>query len=60
MTFPIEKAPTRRIMTRKGLQGADLVVSELLDYPVRGLVFEGGSVLRGSSDAVASSCIYLQ
>ncbi|XP_027077818.1 GDP-L-galactose phosphorylase 1-like [Coffea eugenioides] len=60
VTFPIEKAPTRRIMARKGLQGADLVVSELLDYPVRGLVFEGGCVLRDLSDAVASSCIYLQ
>ena len=47
-------------MTRKELQGADLVVSELLDYPVRGLVFEGGCVLRDLSDAVASSCIYLQ
>ncbi|KAL3525520.1 hypothetical protein ACH5RR_013892 [Cinchona calisaya] len=59
VSFPIEKVPNHKIMTRKGLHGTKLVVSELLDYPVRGLVFEGEST-RDLSDAVASSCIYLQ
>ncbi|CAI9110581.1 OLC1v1010633C2 [Oldenlandia corymbosa var. corymbosa] len=60
VTFPVEKAPTSRIMSRKGLHGSELVVSELQDYPVRGLVFEGGSTPRDLSDAVANSCICLQ
>lgn len=58
--FPVEKAPTRKVMTKKGLHGSTLIVSELLDYPVRGLVFEGGSTLYDISHAVASSCICLQ
>lgn len=58
--FPVEKAPTRKVMTKKGLQGSTVIVSELLDYPVRGLVFEGGSTLYDKSHAVAKSCICLQ
>lgn len=58
--FPVEKAPTRKVMTKKALHGSTLMVSELLDYPVRGLVFEGGSTLYDMSHAVVSSCICLQ
>ncbi|KAK2986713.1 hypothetical protein RJ640_010938 [Escallonia rubra] len=58
--FPIEKAPTRIVMTGKGLHDRRVMVSQLLNYPVRGLVFEGGNSARDLSDAVASSCICLQ
>ncbi|XP_052304563.1 GDP-L-galactose phosphorylase 1 isoform X2 [Populus trichocarpa] len=58
--FPVEKAPTRRIMTMKSPQDEGVIVSQLLNYPVRGLVFEGGSTVQDLSDSVASSCIFLQ
>ena len=62
MTFPVEKALTQRISTlemeRPGKRR--VVVSQLLEYPVRGLVFELGNSMQELSDAVASSCIYLQ
>ncbi|KAA8530656.1 hypothetical protein F0562_005410 [Nyssa sinensis] len=58
--FPVEKVPTQRILTVKGLPDSGVTVSRLLDYPVRGLVFEDGDTLRDLSDAVASSCILLQ
>nr|DAD20409.1 TPA_asm: hypothetical protein HUJ06_021872 [Nelumbo nucifera] len=54
--FPIEKAPTRRITTTdEGVK-----ISELSNYPVRGLVFEGGNTLINLSNAVSDSCICLQ
>ena len=56
MPFPIEKAPSKKITTTKG--GVQL--SELLKYPVRGLVFEGGNTLKDLSNVVADSCICLQ
>ncbi|KAK4490534.1 hypothetical protein RD792_001214 [Penstemon davidsonii] len=58
--FPIEKAPTCRTMSSKEPYKRRVMVSEILNYPVRGLVFEGGSKLRDLSDAVANSCIFLQ
>lgn len=53
----MEKAPTRRIplSPKSGVK-----VSSLLNYPVRGLVFEGGSSLQELSDLVADACICLQ
>lgn len=39
---------------------AGIVVSQLLNYPVHALLFEGGSTIRDLSDAVANSCISLQ
>ncbi|KAJ8761213.1 hypothetical protein K2173_001269 [Erythroxylum novogranatense] len=60
LSFPVETAPTRKIMTVKGLEDRGVIVSRLLDYPVRGIVFEGGRTLQDLSDSVASSCIYLQ
>ncbi|CAK9172128.1 unnamed protein product [Ilex paraguariensis] len=58
--FPVEKAPTQRIITGKGLRDGAVVVSQLLNYPVRGLVFEGGNTMRDLCDAIANSCICLQ
>ncbi|KAI3451834.1 hypothetical protein Pfo_008499 [Paulownia fortunei] len=58
--FPIEKSPTCRTMGSKGAYETRVVVSKLLNYPVRGLVFEGGCKLSDLCDAVASSCISLQ
>lgn len=57
--FPVEKAPTRRIETLEGPDGG-VKVSQLLEYPVRGLVFECGNAMKDLSNAVANSCIYLQ
>lgn len=48
------------IMNGKGLNEVGVMVSELLDYPVRGFVFEAGCKLRMLSDAVANCCFYLQ
>lgn len=52
----------RRIMRGKGLGDAGVIVSKLLNYPVRGFSFEGGngSTVRDLSDAVVNSCISLQ
>ncbi|KAF8391586.1 hypothetical protein HHK36_023892 [Tetracentron sinense] len=54
--FPVEKAPTQKITTL----GVGVKISELLNYPVRGLVFEGGNTLQDLSNAVSDSCICLQ
>ncbi|KAK9155578.1 hypothetical protein Sjap_003058 [Stephania japonica] len=54
--FPMEKAPTRKItITDDGVK-----ISELLNYPVRGLVFEGGKSVEDLSNTVSDSCICLQ
>lgn len=60
--FPVEKAPMWKILAKKGLGGAGVIVSKLLNYPVRGFAFEGGngSTIRDLSDAVVNSCISLQ
>ncbi|OAY82608.1 GDP-L-galactose phosphorylase 1-like isoform X1 [Ananas comosus] len=54
--FPVEKAPTQIIAT----VGSGVNVAELLEYPVRGLVFEGGKNMLDLSDTVSSACIFLQ
>ncbi|XP_074308347.1 GDP-L-galactose phosphorylase 1-like [Silene latifolia] len=58
--FPAEKAPTRIISEPKNTPHNGVVISQLLKYPVRGLVFEGGNTIQDLSDAVATSCIRLQ
>ncbi|OVA01732.1 hypothetical protein BVC80_9071g63 [Macleaya cordata] len=58
--FPVEKAPTRKITMVKGLPDNGVTVSQLLKYPVRGLVFEGGDTIQDLSDVVSNSCIFLQ
>lgn len=54
--FPIEKAPTRKITTTNG----GVKICDILNYPVRGLVFEGGHTLEELSKIVSDSCICLQ
>ncbi|XVF77379.1 hypothetical protein PTKIN_Ptkin14bG0038300 [Pterospermum kingtungense] len=56
LPFPIEKAPTKKITTLND----GVIISELLEYPVRGLVFEGGNNLQDLSDTVSDACICLQ
>lgn len=59
--FPVEKAPTQRVMTLQGLPESGVFISHLLNYPVKGLVFEGGrNQIQDLSNAVANSCICLQ
>jgi len=60
LPLPIEKASTCRLMTSKGPTNTGVMVSKLLDYPVSGLVFEGGCTLRDLSDAVSDSRVFLQ
>ncbi|KAL0310991.1 UNVERIFIED_CONTAM: GDP-L-galactose phosphorylase 1 [Sesamum angustifolium] len=54
--FPIEKAPSKKITTTTG----GVKISDILNYPVRGLVFEGGNSLEDLSNVVSDSCICLQ
>ncbi|GAB2277760.1 Phosphate metabolism transcription protein [Dionaea muscipula] len=54
--FPIEKAPTQKITSMDN----GVKISELLNYPVRGLVFEGGNSLQDLSDTVSDCCVCLQ
>lgn len=56
MPFPIEKAPTRKIT----FADAGVKISEMLNYPVRGLVFEGGNTLEDLANVVSGSCVCLQ
>ncbi|PKA54539.1 GDP-L-galactose phosphorylase 1 [Apostasia shenzhenica] len=60
MAFPVEKAPTEKIDIVEGLRKSNVKVSRLVDYPVRGLVYEGGNSLKELSDIVSQSCICLQ
>lgn len=54
--FPLEKAPTKKIIK----MDTGVKISVLLNYPVRGLVFEGGNLLQDLAMAVSESCICLQ
>lgn len=54
--FPIEKAPTKKITTLDG----GVKISKLLNYPVRGLIFEGGNTIEDLSNTVSDACICLQ
>ncbi|KAG6689763.1 hypothetical protein I3842_11G190400 [Carya illinoinensis] len=56
VSFPIEKAPTEKITTLDG----GVKISKLLNYPVRGLVFEGGYTVEDLSNTVSDACICLQ
>jgi len=58
LPFPVEKAPTKRVPWKS--EKAGVKIFELYNYPVRGLVFEGGNTLEDLSNAVGSSCICLQ
>ncbi|KAL3733440.1 hypothetical protein ACJRO7_022893 [Eucalyptus globulus] len=54
--FPVEKASTRNITALD----SGVNVSELVNYPVRGLVYEGGNTIQDLANAVSDSCICLQ
>lgn len=54
--FPIEKAPIKKIAKLNG----GVKVSRLLNYPVRGLVFQGGHRLEDLANTVSDACICLQ
>lgn len=54
--FPIEKAASKSITRTTG----GVEISEILNYPVRGLIFEGGTTLEDLSNVVSDSCICLQ
>ena len=55
MPFPIEKACTRKVMNL----GDGVEISELLGYPVRGLVFEGLVYIVTTSELIQCSVINL-
>ncbi|XP_073128522.1 GDP-L-galactose phosphorylase 2-like [Henckelia pumila] len=54
--FPIERTPSKKIITMK----SGVKISDILNYPVRGLVFEGGNKLEYLSNVVSDACICLQ
>ncbi|XP_031375679.1 GDP-L-galactose phosphorylase 1-like [Punica granatum] len=54
--FPIEKASTKKVTTLD----SGVKISELVNYPVRGLVFEGGNTLQDLSNNVSEACSCLQ
>ena len=58
--FPVEKAATQRIPLAEGGIKSGVKVSKLMNYPVRGLVFEEGNPLNDLANVVSSACIWLQ
>ncbi|XP_057529565.1 GDP-L-galactose phosphorylase 2 [Amaranthus tricolor] len=54
--FPIEKAPTKKITTTSN----GVEIFELLKFPVRGLVLEGGNSLQDLAKVVSDCCVFLQ
>jgi GDP-L-galactose phosphorylase len=58
--FPVEKAPTKKIPLAKSVPKSGMKVSKLMNFPVRGLVFERGNTLKDLADVVTNACIWLQ
>ncbi|CAM0874808.1 unnamed protein product [Alopecurus aequalis] len=58
--FPVEKAPTKKIPLAKSVLRSGVKVSKLINFPVRGLVFERGNTLKDLADVVTNACIWLQ
>eukprot|EP00850_Spirogloea_muscicola_P023301 SM000345S12842 [mRNA] locus=s345:39626:42945:- [translate_table: standard] len=56
--FPVERAPTHRVPQGKRKRGVK--ISELRQYPVRGLVFEVGSSLEELAAVVAGAACRLE
>ncbi|XP_042037230.1 GDP-L-galactose phosphorylase 1-like isoform X2 [Salvia splendens] len=54
--FPIEKVSSKKITTTNG----GVEISNILNYPVRGFVFEGGKTMEELSNVVSDACICLQ
>ncbi|KAL0306333.1 UNVERIFIED_CONTAM: GDP-L-galactose phosphorylase 1 [Sesamum radiatum] len=55
-TFPHRKGSVKEDNTTSD----GVKISDILNYPVRGLVFEGGNTLEDLSNVVSDSCICLQ
>ncbi|KAF7057626.1 hypothetical protein CFC21_064847 [Triticum aestivum] len=55
-----QKAATQRIPLAEGGIKSGVKVSKLMNYPVRGLVFEEGNTLNDLANVVSSACIWLQ
>jgi GDP-L-galactose phosphorylase len=54
--YPVEKAPTEKLrVLRNGIS-----ISQLVQYPVSGFVFEDGASLEDLSHVVSNTCIFLQ
>jgi len=54
--YPVEKAPTEKLtVLRNGVS-----ISQLMQYPVSGFAFEGGTGLEDLSTVVSNACIFLQ
>ena len=58
--FPVEKAATHKIPLSEDTMKSGVTVSKLINYPVRGLVFEAGNTLNDLAIVVSSACIWLQ
>jgi len=58
--FPVEKAATHKIPLSEDTMKNGVTVSKLINYPVRGLVFEGGNTLEDLANVVSNACIWLQ
>lgn len=58
--FPVEKAATKKIPLAEDNMKSGVNVSKLINYPVRGLVFEGGNTLNDLANVVSRACIWLQ
>ncbi|EES16792.1 GDP-L-galactose phosphorylase 2 [Sorghum bicolor] len=58
--FPVEKAATLKIPLSEDTMKNGVTVSKLINYPVRGLVFEGGNTLEDLANVVSNACIWLQ
>jgi len=58
--FPVEKAATHKIPLSEDTKKNGVTVSKLINYPVRGLVFEGGNTLDDLATVVSNACIWLQ
>uniref|UniRef100_A0A1J3FFY8 GDP-L-galactose phosphorylase 1 n=1 Tax=Noccaea caerulescens TaxID=107243 RepID=A0A1J3FFY8_NOCCA len=56
MPFPLEKAPSKKMVTTVSC----VKISEVLNYPVRSLLFEGGNSMQDLSDTVSDACVSLQ
>uniref|UniRef100_A0A1J3CFQ8 GDP-L-galactose phosphorylase 2 n=1 Tax=Noccaea caerulescens TaxID=107243 RepID=A0A1J3CFQ8_NOCCA len=56
MPFPIEKGSSSKITSANN----GVKISKLLNYPVRGLLFEGGNSMKDLSDTVSTASVCLQ
>ncbi|CAN6251191.1 unnamed protein product [Urochloa humidicola] len=59
LPFPIKKAATHKIPLSGDTMKSGVTVSKLINYPVRGLVFQGGNTLNDLANVVCSACIWL-